>query len=68
MYLVLYIDPYTVDGKVHIRSKFFAVQQQACMYLLQEPFIIYIYIYVNDWKDKLIGFGCDGTSVNILPL
>ena len=20
---------------------------------------------VQDWKDKLIGFGCDGTSVNI---
>ena len=20
---------------------------------------------VKDWKDKLIGFGCDGTSVNI---
>ena len=48
LHLVLYFDPYTDDGKVHICSKFLLfinqrmVQQQACMNLLQEPFIIWM--------------------------
>ena len=68
LYLVLYFDPYTDDGKVHIRSKFFAVRQpkDGTAAGLYESFTRALhYMDVKDWKDKLIGFGCDGTSVNI---
>ena len=68
LYLVLYFDPYTDDGKVHIRRKFFAVRQpkDGTAAGLYESFTRALhYMDVKDWKDKLIGFGCDGTSMNI---
>ena len=68
LYLVLYIDPYTNDGKVHIRSKFFSVRQpkDGTAAGLYNSFTRTLHhMDVKDWKDNLIGFGCDGTSVNI---
>ena len=68
LFLVLYFDPYTDDGKVHVRNKFFAVRQPkngTAAGLYESLVRAFNHVDVNDWKDKLIGFGCDGTSVNI---
>jgi len=53
---------------VYVLNKFFAVRQpkDGTAAGLYESFIRkFSYMGVQDWEDKLIGFGCDGTSVNI---
>jgi len=68
LFLVLYFDPYTDDGKVHVWSKFFAVRQprNGTAAGLYESFTrAFDRMEISDWENKLIGFGCDGTSVNI---
>ena len=68
LFLVLYFDPYSDDGKVHVRSKFFAVRQPkngTAAGLYESYTRAFDHMEVIDWENKLIGFGCDGTSVNI---
>ncbi len=65
LYVVLYFDSSGSDGKVHVRSKLFAVRQLKAKSLFDNLVTAMEYVDVCDWKDKLVGFGCDGASVNI---
>ena len=68
LFLVLYHDPHAPDGRVHVRDRFLTVQQpvRANAKGLFNCFTRALdYIGVADWEEKLIGFGCDGASVNI---
>ncbi len=68
LYVVLYFDSSGSNGKVHVRSKLFAVRQpKGCnaKSLFDSQVTAMDYVSVSDWKDKLFGFGCDGASVNI---
>ena len=69
LFLVLVFDPYTNDGKVHVCSKYFAVHQPkngTAAGLYESLIRAFDHMNVKDWKDKLVGFGCYGTSVNIV--
>ena len=68
LFMVLHFDPYSKDGKVHVRGLFFTVRHLSsgtgqglfdCMKRAVE------YMGVKNWETKLIGFGCDGTNANI---
>ena len=50
MSCALYFDPHAPDGKVHVRSRFLRALD---------------HVGIVGWEEKLIGFGCDGASVNI---
>ena len=59
-------DPSAIDGRVHVHDLFFAIRQPkateaqglyVCLGALQ-------YMGVDNWKNKLVGFGSDGVSVN----
>ena len=68
LFLVLTFDPHTKDGKVHVHDRFLTVRQTKSGNAegLFECFKNALsYVGVANWEDKLIGFGCDGTSVNI---
>lgn len=68
LFLVQYFDPHGDDGKVHTRDKFLTVRQPNSSNAegLYECFVRALsYVGVADWESKLIGFGCDGTNVNI---
>ena len=68
LFLVLYFDPYSQDGKVYIRDSFFTVRHLSsgtgqglfdCVKNAVE------YMGAADWETKLIGFGYDGTNANM---
>lgn len=68
LFLVVYFDPYTQDGKVHVKNKFLTVRQPARSNAegLYECFVRALtYAGIVDWENKLVGFGCDGASVNL---
>ena len=68
LFLVLYFDPHAKDGKVHVHDRFLTVRQPKSgnAESLFECFKNALsYVGLANWEDKLIGFGCDGTSVNI---
>ena len=68
LFLVLHFDPYSQDGKVHIRDSVFTVRHLSsgtgqglfdCVKKAVE------YMGAADWESKLIGFGCNGTNANM---
>ena len=72
LFLVLHLDPYAKDGKVHVFDSFIAVTVRHlssgtgqglfdCLLRAVE----YMGLGATDWKAKLIGFGCDGTNANM---
>ena len=70
LFLVLYFDPHAKDKKVHIHDRFLTVRQPKSGNPegLFECFKNALsHMSLANWEDKLvaIGFGCDGTSVNI---
>ena len=70
LFLVLYFDPHTEDGVVHVRNKFFTIRQptRANALGLYECFTRateHVLGASSNWEAKCVGFGCDGTSVNI---
>jgi hypothetical protein len=68
LFLIFYFDPYTSYGKVCVQDKFLAVRQpNRCTGLgLFECFESAMeYVGLSDWKDRLVGFGCDGASANM---
>ena len=68
LFLVVYFDPSADDGKIHVRNRLFAVRQpvRANAEGLFECFTRALdYVNIVNWKDKLVGFGCDGANVNI---
>ena len=66
LYLVLYFAPFAKDGKVHVRSKFLTIRQPSSTNAagLFESFRSALG-HIENWQEKLIGFGCDGANVNI---
>ena len=68
LFLVLYFDPLAKDGKVHVHDRFLTVKQPKSGNAggLFECFKNALkHVGLAKWEDKLMGFGCDGTSVNI---
>ena len=68
VFLAVYCDPRAADGRVHVRSKFFPVRCPARANA--EGLFVCLkagldYVGVSDREKKLIGFGCDGESVNM---
>lgn len=68
LFTVLYLDHSGSDGRVHVCSKLFAVRQPKSgdaegLFKCFEAAMSYVDI--PDWTSKLVGFGCDGASVNI---
>ena len=68
LYLCLYFDANGADGRVHVCDVYFAVKQPrstdapglyACLQQAVQ------YMGIDDWKNKLVGFGSDGASVNM---
>ena len=66
----MYLETCADDGKVHIRNKFFAVCQpssgnaEGLFDALNRAFVR-MDIADSDWKNRLVGLGCDGTNVNM---
>ena len=65
VFLVVFCDPYTTDGRVHVRNNFLTVRHPgranaagllACSYGLRG---------CCQRESKLIGVGCDGANVNM---
>ena len=68
LFLVLYFDAHMQDGVVHVRNRFLTVRhpESANAKGLYECFVRALtYAGVTDWENKLVGFGCDGTNVNM---
>ena len=68
LYLVVYFDQYTKDGKVHVRNKFLTVKRPTRSNA--ERFYKFFthaltYAGILDWQNKLVEFGSDGGSINI---
>ena len=71
LFLALYLYPHAPDGKVDVRSRFLSVRQPKCADAkgLFECFTRALdHVGIVGWDEKLIGFGCDSTSVNIYEL
>ena len=70
LFLQLYYDQHAKDGKVHVPDRFFTVRQpksgnaEGLFDCFKNALSL---VGLANWEDKLIGFGCDGTSVNIAP-
>ena len=68
MFLILYFDPYSSDGKVHVCDRYFAVRElssgtaQGLFECLQDAIQ---YMGITNWQTKMIGLGCDGCSANM---
>ena len=63
MFLAVYFDPHATDGRVHVRSQFFAARRPGQanaegLFACLEARLAYV--GVADWDKKLVGFGCDG--------
>ena len=68
LYLALHFDPFSTDGKVHVRNTFFSARylKSGTGEGFYESFERAMqYMEIDDWKTKMIGFGCDGASANI---
>ena len=63
VFLAVYFDLHAADGRVHVRSQFFAARRPARanaegLFACLEAGLAYV--GVADWDKKLVGFGCDG--------
>ena len=68
LFLVLYFDPHSADGKVHVRDRYFTVRELGsgtAPGLLECLERALLYMGITDWEQKLIGLGCDGYSANM---
>ena len=68
LYLALHFDPFSTDGKVHVRNTFLSARylKSGTGKGLYESFERAMqYMDIDNWKTKMIGFGCDGASANI---
>ena len=69
LFLVVYLDHNAADRRIHIVNKFFSVRRPRSgdakgLFECLKQAVKYMGL-PNEWNKKLIGFGCDGTAVNI---
>lgn len=68
LFLAIYLEKYHQGGKLHICNRFFTVRQpktatgEGLFNCLKAAFE---YVCIDDWKQKLVGLGCDGAQANI---
>ena len=68
LFMTLYLDRHSTDGRVHVRNRFLTTRYLNCGTAkgLYEAFgRVLNYVSFEEYKNKLIGFTCDGTKVNI---
>ena len=68
LFMILYLDPYCKDGSVHIRDQFLTTRylNSGTAEGLYEAFGRALkYVGLEELKSQLVGFGCNGTNVNI---
>ena len=68
VFLTVYFNPHSNDGKVHIQDKFLAIRRPSRSNAkgLFECFTRALaHAGIVDWESKLVGIGCDGTNVNL---
>ena len=68
VFLTVYFNPHSNDGKVHIQDKFLAIRRPSRSNAegLFECFTRALaHARIIDWESKLVGIGCDGTNVNL---
>ena len=68
LYLALRFDPFSTDGKVHVRNTFLSawyLKSETGEGLYESFERAKQYMDIDNWKTKMIGFGCDGVSANI---
>ena len=68
VFLVVYSDLFSTDGRIHVRNEFLTVRRPgradaeglfACVRAAMG------YMGVANWESKVIGVGCDGANVNM---
>ena len=67
MFLVLHFDPSSTNGKVCVRNRFFAIRHLSsatAQGLFKFFKRVVEYMKLDEWKTKMIGFGCDGSNAN----
>ena len=68
LFLILHFDPYSNNGKVHIRDSFVTVRYlssgtgQGLFDCVQKAVE---YMGADDWETKLIDFSCDSSNANM---
>jgi hypothetical protein len=68
LFLAIYLNKYHHDGKLHTCNSFVSVRQpktgtgEDLFNCLKAAFS---YVGIDDWKQKLVGLGCDGAQANI---
>ena len=67
LFLAIYFDPHCDERIVHVRNKYFCVRQlksvdASGLYECLNRALLYLEV---DEPGKLVGFGCDGASVNM---
>lgn len=70
LFVVQFFDPDGGDCMVNVTSRYFSVRQPISTNaegLYQTLIKAFEYMHISDWERKLVGFGCDGASVNIAP-
>ena len=70
LFMVLYFDAKSPDRKVIVRDKFFTVRQLRRgtgqgLYDCFKQAMAYVEVPPTEWKQKMIGLGCDGTAANL---
>ena len=68
VFLTVYFNPHSNDGKVHIQDKFLAIRRPSCSNAegLFECFTRALaHAGIIDWESKLVGIGCDGTNIDL---
>ena len=67
LFIVLHFNPYATGGKVKVCDSYFTVRQLRNgsgrgLFECLENAMTYM---TTNWKEKLVGLGCDGTNANI---
>ncbi len=66
--MILHFDAFATDGIVRVHNRFFCIRYlcSGCSECLFECLKAALkYVNVDEWRQKMIGFGCDGASANI---
>ena len=70
VFLVIYLDTHSKDGRIIVCDKFLAIRRPSRsnaegLFECFKRALAHAGISDSDWQSKLIGFGCDGTNVNL---